>query len=269
MYIPEPIRLSSICVSKDPRSVDGGSYTGQLGALKRALSGRIEEALKTIAQPCGNEDLKSPDVDVVDIVYESSKTASDNRYLEGHTDLKKRSMERSSPVHGKRQKQNLSVSNESLDFVLPRANNSKKESACGMSINWQQDYRANGNADERGSKEVTEITIGATGLKRGKKAKTPTDVLGSASRLSRFNFLRRCMRCAEIQGCIAKSWHADVGTSTKKESVGNPSSPSREGGSYTQYKRKSGCYKGEECFNGPLMGYIRSGNGDDFVAPQL
>lgn len=274
MYIPEPIRLSSICVSKDPRSVDGGSYTGQLGALKRALSGRIEEALKTITQPCGNEDVKSPDVDVVDVVYESSKTASDNRYLEGHADLKKRSMERSSPVHGKRQKvhgqeQNSSVSNESLDFVLPRTNNSKKESACGMSINWHQDYRANGNADERGSKEVTEITIGATGLKRGKKAKTPTDVLGSASRLSRFNFLRRCMRCAEIQGCITKSWHADVGTSTKKGSLGDPSSPSREGGSYIQYKRKSGCYKGEECFNGPLMGYIRSGNGDDFVAPQL
>ena len=274
MYIPEPIRLSSICVSKDPRSVNCGSYNGQLGALKRALSGRIEEALKTIAHPCGNEDLKIPGVDVVDIVYESSKTVSDNRYLEGQTDLKKRSMERSSPVHSKRQKvhgheQNSSVSNESPDFVLPRTNNSKRESACGMSINWHQNYRANGYADERGSKEAAEITIGATGLKRGKKAKTPKDVLGSASRLCRFNFLRRCMRCAEIQGCIAKSWHADVGVSTKKDSLGDPSLPSREGGSYMQYKRKSGCYNRDECFNGTLMGYIRSGNGDDFVVPQL
>jgi hypothetical protein len=253
MYIPNPICLSSICVSKDPRSVDGGSYGGQLAALERALSGRLENVLKTKTQTCGSEDLRPPDVAVVDIIYESSKTASDNRYSEGQAIVKKRSMEQACPAPSKR----------------PKVHDAKKESACGMSINWHQNYRANNNPDERDRHEATEITIGATGLKRGKKAKTPKDVLGSASRLCRFSFLRRCMRCTEIHGSLASSWHTDVDVSTKKESIGDSSSPSIEKVSYMQYKRKIGRYNGEDCFHGPLNGYIRSGNGDDFVLPQL
>ncbi|KAL3762073.1 hypothetical protein ACHAW5_002586 [Stephanodiscus triporus] len=211
MYIPNPIRLSSICVSKDPRSVDGGSYGGQLAALERALSGRLENVLKTKTQTCGSEDLRPPDVAVVDIIYENSKTVSDNRYSEGQTFVKKRSTE-ACPAPSKK----------------PKVHDAKKVSACGMSINWHQNYRANVNPDERDSNEATEITIGATGLKRGKKAKTPKDVLRSASRLCRFSFLRRCMRCTEIHESLSSSRHADVDVSTKKESIGDSSSPSTE-----------------------------------------
>ncbi|KAL3809439.1 hypothetical protein ACHAXA_007781 [Cyclostephanos tholiformis] len=274
MYISKPILLSSICVSKDLRSVDGGSDDGQLAALKRALSGRIENVFKTTAKPCGNEDWRSPDVAVVDIVFESSKTAADHRYLEWQTNIKKSSVELTSSVPCKRPRmhghaQNSVVKNGSRHFTPQSTSNSKKESACGMSINWHQNYLVNGNADRRRSNEATEITIGATGLKRGKRPKTPKDVLGSASRLCRFNFLLRCMRCKELQQLIPRSLIADADVATKKNSLSDPSSPSTEGESYTQYKRRSGRYNGEECFDGPLMGYIRSGNGDDFILPQV
>jgi hypothetical protein len=274
MYIPGPIRLSSICVSKDPRSADSESDDGQLAALKRALSGRIESVLKTKTQTCGSEDLRSPDVAVVDLVFESSKTASDYRHLEWQINMSKRSMEQSSSVPNKRPKlhghtQDSVVQNESQNFRPQLTDNSKKESACGMSINWHQNIPAKGNTDRSGGKEATEITVGATGLKRGKKAKTPKDVLGSASRLCRLNFLRRCRRCTELQGFLAPSRHADADVSTRTNNLGDPSSPPTEGDSYRQYKRRSDRYNGEECFNGPLRGYIRSGNGDDFILPRV
>ena len=275
MYIPGTIRLSSICVSKDPRSVDGGSDDGQLAALKRALSGRIESILKNKTWICeDSEDLRSPDLAVVDIAFESSKTASDHRYLEWQQNNSKRGVEETGSVPNKRPKMhgqswNSVVRNETQSSRTQVTDNPRKESACGMSINWHQSCSVNDNSDREGGKDATEITIGATGLKRGKKAKTPKDVLGSASRLCRLNFLLRSRRCTELQRLLVPSRHGDTDVSTRKNNVGDPSFLSAEGESYMQYKRRSDGYNGEECFRGPLTGYIRSGNGDDFILPQV
>eukprot|EP00984_Skeletonema_dohrnii_P036723 scaffold38029_cov155-Skeletonema_dohrnii-CCMP3373.AAC.2 len=158
MYIPNPIVLSSICVSKDPRAVDGNADLGQLDALRRAVKERIESALMSIAEKEKGWDVKPPEVAVVTDVFENSKSSSEFRH-----DAKMNALADNTP--------------NSKGRV-------KKESVCGMSINWHQTI-----VQEASNAEVT---IGATGLKRGKKPKCPTDVINTASRLSRYHFALRC-----------------------------------------------------------------------------
>ena len=245
MYIPEPICLSSICVSRDPRSVHTPrGYDGQLAALKRALLERMKNVTaSTTLTACCNEHLKPPEVAVVDIKYESSKSSSDERQT---SFMKKRTTDSTSPIPSKRRRL--------VDSSVGGENEAQKLSPTGLSINWHQN---------RVTKERIEITVGATGLKRGKKAKAPKDVLDSASRLCRFSFLRRFIKCTNIQDASALSLNSDKETLTKSDRTGDTASPC----SYVQYKKEKGCYIGNDCFQGSLCGYIRSGNGDDFVIP--
>ncbi|KAL7547460.1 hypothetical protein ACHAWF_010759, partial [Thalassiosira exigua] len=265
-YIPEPICLSSICVSKDPRSVDGGSYGGQCTALERAISGRIDRTLEALPKSF-QEGLavKPPKIAVVNCSFESSKSASENRYLKSQTSKRKRNAiekncgaDQHSP--NKRTQTHDHASNDPETSPAPKA---KKESASGMSINWHQ----NCSSDETDGK-ATEITIGATGLKRGKRPKTPKHVLRSASRLSRFNFIMRCIRCSVIgqtSTCDAfpgnNDTHDDNAASSKLI----------KGVSYRQYKQKRGRFIADDCFRGPLAGWIRGGNDgvDDFMLPRI
>ncbi|KAL9190990.1 hypothetical protein ACHAXT_000696 [Thalassiosira profunda] len=230
-YIPEPICLTSIYVSRDPRSVDGGSCGGQLVALERALHTRIESALKL--QP--SLGLRPPTVAVVDQAFDCSKSASECRYLEAQTNERVR----------KRQK------SEDGNAVAcgDGRRSAKKESACGMSMNWHQEIA------ESDAKKSTEITIGATGLKRGKKPKTPPDVLRSASRLCRFNFLDRAQRCKSYKRSIQpEDCHPSISQAEKASSYG-------------QFKQRWGCTTEKERFQGPLNEWVRSGKDDDFMMP--
>ena len=259
MYIPEPIYLSSICVSRDPRSVHTENYDGQLDALKRALFDRIKNATASnTTTTCYNKHLKPPEVAVVDIIYESSKSFSDNKNLERQTSfMKKRTADSTSPIPSKRRRlvdSSVGGQNEAQKSILR---------PTGLSINWHQNYMTSSHMNDRVTKETMEITVGATGLKRGKKARAPKDVLDSASRLCRFSFLRRFIKCTNIQDASASSLNSDKETLTKADRTGDTASPC----SYVQYKQEKGCYIGNDCFQGSLSGYIRSGNGDDFVIP--
>ena len=129
----------------------------------------------------------------------------------------------------------------------------KKESACGMSINWQRTCFTKVKEDGK----TTEVTIGATGLKRGKKPKRSEDVLRSASRLCRFNLLQRCMRCKEIksegESETLKSDGSDMSVAQTSQKI-----------TYMQYKQQYGTnYAGTEFFRG----WIRSGKDEDFMLP--
>jgi hypothetical protein len=279
LFIPEPICFSSICVSKDARSVNGGVYGGQLAALERALPGRIGLALKSNHYTRENNQIKPPSVAVVGIVFERSKSAADYRCLKAQSNSRKRTLH-TLPMSKKVPKVNdFSVKNlqeESLSSELCPSNDetdvqphqsSTKETACGVSINWHQSLQMNGMA-EVDMKKSTEITIGATGLKRGKKPKTPKDVLRSASRLCRLNFMQRSLRCTEIHERVVSSSRRAAGKGTEQDSKDEPCSKSEESYSYQLFKQKCSRHKVAECFNGPMMGYLRSGSADDFVLHQ-
>ena len=272
-YIPAPISLSSIVISKDPRSVDDG----QIVSLERALSGRIEKALKTMPTHAYYK-IKPPTVAVVDdCLFESSKSASESRYFRAQTKERKRNIEQLSRANieealsSKRSKLNdhkessCRIKSQS-NLNTPESSRIKKESACGMSINWHQSYQNSDSTkkySEKDAKKATEITIGATGLKRGKKPRSPSDVLGSVSRLCRFNFLHQCKICIALEDSLP--CRANVVKSAKK---GESSDAVGKEMSYMQYKQHRGRNVGEECFQGPLMGWIRSGEDDDFMLPR-
>ena len=269
-FVPEPVCFSSVCVGKDARSVSGGIYGGQLAALERALPGRIRSALSLNQEARGNDGLEPPNVAVVDIVFESSKSAADYRYFEAQTNARKRCIHQPFPIARKAPKihdnnaedsqikslcSNLCPSNE--ETVLQPSQSVRKEAACGMSMNWNQSLIG-----------TTEITIGTSGLKRGKKPKTPNDVLGSSSRLCRYNFLQSSLRCSDLHELIVSSPQGGVCGGAVKDGENHASSLSEEGCSYLQYKQKLCCFNATECFTGPMMGYLRSGNADDFIIQQ-
>ena len=141
------------------------------------------------------------------------------------------------------------------------ANNSQtvcvpKESVCGTSINWQQSSCCLSNTDKR----LTEITIGATGLKRGKKPKSTNDAMKSASRLSRYQFAVRCRKCSSL--------------------LQKPDSnvQSEEEVRYTKYKQRianqtltrvtSSILSGTNSSEGLLASWVRNGSDDDFDLPK-
>lgn len=263
VFIPDPICFSSICVSKDARSVNDGVYGGQLVALERALPGRIRNAINSIQYARNTNPIKPPAVAVVDLTFESSKSAAEHRYLEAQINSKKRKIQEPLPVLRKAPKVNSTTAHnlqdESLltnnrpsneEIALQHDQSVTREVACGMSINWHQSFQAN-DLTKTERKKWAEITIGATGLKRGKKPKTPIDVLGLASRLCRMSFLEKCLRCTKFRDGTGQSDDKLI-------------PHSEERCSYQQYKQKCTCYKSAEYFNGPLLGYLRSGHTDDF-----
>ena len=247
-YISEPIILSSVCVSKDPRSADKGriSNDSQLSALERALPKRIESALSQKKQK-SHDKVVPPAVSVVDIIFESSKTAADYRFDEQNSIERKRKLDHTDTATNKKVKTKHTCP-DSQTFKSSH-NTSKQASACGMSINWHQTNMKGLKSGNKCNVKVAtaEITIGATGLKRGKKPKRPKDVLGSASRLCRFNLLQRCLRCTDLSSSQFSSKEDITAAKT-----------------YMQYKKKCSKYASTECFQGPLAGYIRSGKDDDF-----
>ena len=302
-YIREPICLSSICVGRDPRSADGGSCGGQLTALERALTMRIQYALKSTPQARQQFELKPPVVAVVDHVFESSKSASENRFSNANACKRQMDDEETAKSQqdcerliahlpkNKKRKLETFIHHSTASIDGAGLNNMKKESASGMSINWYQPFKHTHSELERrkGGNVVTEITIGATGFKRGKKPKSPLDVFGAASRLCRLRLVQRCMKCTQLSaqikelalstGC-ADGGGTDIHHGQTSDSDSHKSSSVSRRVSYAQYKQSllhsdivnamqmvlvgDSHDAEEESCQGPLNGWIRSGKDDDF-----
>ncbi|KAL7446512.1 hypothetical protein ACHAXM_010227 [Skeletonema potamos] len=220
MYIPNPIVLSSVCVSKDPRAVDGRDDLGQLEALCRALKDRIESVLTSITKVEKGWNVKPPEVAVVNNVFENSKSSSEFR-------------RQSEPGDNTSNTKKLAT----------------KESVCGLSINWHQ------TSDHQAAK--TEVTI-ATGLKRGKKPKCPTDVVNAASRLSRYQFASRCRKCNSLSPETDTNCHSEAISYMKYKQILSNQTLTRIASSSVLGGTRGG---------GPLVGWVRGGADDDFDLP--
>ena len=244
------------------------------------MTERIEKALESNVPNRGNKEVKPPEVAVVDIVFERSKSSADYRYLKMLTS-RKRNIQQTLPFSNGRAKIHANTAKTAQDdsfsselctssgneIVLPSHLSMTKETACGLSINWHQSCRASCITEVEKNKS-TEITISATGMKRGKKPKTPNSVFCSASRLCRYNFLQRSLTCAEIHECIVSSYRGITGEGKVQGRNNKSGSSSGEISSYMQLKQKCSPHNVAEFFIGPMMGYLRSENADDFVLHQ-
>lgn len=245
-FIRDPICLSSICVSRDPRSLE----EGQLVALERALPTRVENTLKSSLE--ASLSVGPPTVAVIDQTFDNSKSASEHRYMISQVDNRipfGGIVKVSTQQLGSNKRRKMNNDTEKTDCSC----NVRKESACGMSLNWHQSQTST-------EANMPEITIGASGLKRGKKPKKPRDALNCASRLCRLSFFQCWMKCVKMSSnCSVPNGDSKGGRSYKqcKDSVDDNAAvcvDSILGGGVR-----------EEYNTGPLRGWVRSGIDGDFA----
>lgn len=171
-----PIRLASIVVSKDPKTGTAMSGTkarssSQLGALERALIERSNKAMMALPN-----NLKSsfsfcmPKVYLTDIIFPQGKAVSEN---EMHI----------------RTNQSLRKKQKSSDALF-KPQDKRHIPPIGISINWQI-------CDEKesiGSHRNVELTVGARGVKQGKKLKKSEDLRKNISNLCRWSLFQDSLK---------------------------------------------------------------------------
>jgi hypothetical protein len=158
-YIPLPISLCSIVVSRDSRVAIPEE---QRRALQRAIPDRVAAVVQSLEQDDAKagsaadevkefaKSLVPPSVSIVEEAFSRGKSKVDSRQ-ETHDSARKRKRE-----------------DESTASAPP------KISPCGLSINWQQMDR-----------NQVELTVGARGIRHGKKPKSCHDYHALRSRLCR------------------------------------------------------------------------------------
>jgi Adenosine-deaminase (editase) domain len=249
-WIPHPVRLSTVIVSRDPR----GHANSQAEALQRAIADRVQAVWQSISsleqQAARGESLlitsqthppTIPSVYVVDEVFESGKSQmSLKQSLQGTAAGSRKRKRDSSPEP---------------DVKL---------SPCGLALNWQytQQTESRGN---RSRFEDIEVVAGARGLLNGKKPKGPNaDFRKMGSRLSRRSFSEEAvvlMRKRETGNVAALTCGTDV------QQVSDVSALLGTAKSYRSMKVKVGSSYMHELnramfARGPLAGWIR-GSGCD------
>jgi len=160
--LEEPVLLSSVVVSQDPR-LKGPNTSHQLEALERAIVSRAQAVWDYIAgedNTSSNWQVKDriPSVHVVRSVFPSGKSILAPSL--GNPSIFRDEPSKPSPA----KKMKLS----------PEASRSRKVSPSGFAMNWQCT-----------EPHVAEILIGARGICQGKKPRTLGDYQKLSSRLSR------------------------------------------------------------------------------------
>lgn len=166
--IEEPVLLSGVVVSQDPRVIH--SVTNhQLEALERAIPSRARAVWKHVAN---NQDTSSkwqwkdciPSVHVVRNVFPSGKSTLAPSLGTPFTS-------RDQPCRPPPDKK--------IKQLVSEASPNRKVSPCGFALNWQCT-----------NPDVAEVLIGARGVRQGRKPKTLEDYQKLSSRLSRQSLLQ-------------------------------------------------------------------------------
>lgn len=212
-FIPKPILLSSIIVSRDPRVLVKDYDNPQMEALKRAISDRVASAVGNLREtlPRGtsvsNEDdrgqldaitqaLNPPALAVVAAVFRRGKTSVSVQERSGL----KRKREESSEVAS-----------------------STKISPAGISLNWIQSEAQLIGGDQWALDSV-EVIAGARGIRHGPKPKTSDDFVKQASRLSRRAFCELARECglvpsSGVKYSTFKGMHSTMASNTIRRHI--------------------------------------------------
>lgn len=177
--VVDPIRLTSVVVSRDPRvtltpqSESDTLDDAQLLALERAIPMRVQ----AVCEYLDNDDdddcaIRIPMVHVVSQVFDSGKAATAAR------STKQRQPEKEPSSHNNIRVVEAKAFNEESGKKRKRGEG-PTISPCGFALNWQQSEPIQ-----------TEILVGARGIRQGKKPKSKEDYHKLASRLSRVELLR-------------------------------------------------------------------------------
>jgi hypothetical protein len=228
-YIPIPIRLASLVVSRDPRLPNQ-----QAQALQRAVPDRIHAVAAQHITPgtsssakegedgaCGfwyGTSITPPTVCICDRVFARGKSVVESQGITKEAPTKAAPPQ---PPPRKRQKQDT-----------------KAASSCGMSIHWQQ------------SDPTVELVVGARGIRQGKKPKSNPQICALHSRLSRAALVQLARDSGVVGGINGND---EMTTKTYQEWK-------KQVGSSRYFKAKQRVLE-----SGPLAGWIVGSTESDFI----
>ena len=253
-YVPDPIVISSVVVSRDPRCDEDGD--GQRLALERAIPMRASAALgwakagemQESAKPPTSMAMQVPSVHIVKKNFDQGKSIAEKAGLDNGRSTDSTNppdVEDNKPVRiaGSKRKHKDATN---VEIYTATAKGKKKVvSPCGFCVNWQ---RLGTGADDG-----IEMVVGAKGIKQGKKPKKPEDVNKAMSRLCRWQLAKSAIRCDSlVEGNImCLEGEATIRyQKAKKLACG-------------RYNVRSGhCMTTEES---PLHGWVRSVKAGDFL----
>jgi tRNA-specific adenosine deaminase 1 len=157
--IPQPIRLTGIAVSVDPRAV---SVSEHLKAIERAIPQRVVSTLQSLSSS-DNDDEPSiiPTISMTEHVFAKGKAI-----VEHCSSMVSESSEAGKVTQDKKRKREEDDSGKEKATLF---------TSCGMAIHWQQCDPSS----------AVELLVGARGIRQGKKPKSNEDIQRLRSCLSR------------------------------------------------------------------------------------
>ena len=180
MWIREPITLSSVCVSRDKRSLHSDNHSGsQFIALKRALYDRSKQAIVAADEIIASARKARIKDDALRWSKNLSKTTPRFHIVDEIFPFSKSETEyKNSLVRSKDHPNKDKIHNEEPEKKRLKSSHKKKKIvAAGTSLNWQQNC------------SKIEVTVGASGIVHGKKPKNDDERKRMSSRLCRRNIL--------------------------------------------------------------------------------
>lgn len=180
--IKSPIYLSSIVVSLDERSDE----VSQLKALKRALVDRAKAIHSQLTQ-IDTANVHYPDLFIVPAQFPQGKSAVEKQEF----DIKFATVN-DTEDHFPKKKQKL-TDGSTIPCIT---SNGKARSPVGMSTNWQCEPNIPLDCFSAKHQNV-ELVVGTKGMKQGKKIKSASDIVKSASRLSSWSLFHLGLECIE------------------------------------------------------------------------
>jgi hypothetical protein len=199
--IVDPIRLTRVVVSRDPRVLEDA----QLVALERAIPMRVQAVWDHCLAADDHEHgrdrdhgmLLIPSVHVVvSQVFDSGKAATAARSAK----QQRQAADNNNATTVQANNNNNNTPNEGKTSTKrKRGGNGPTISPCGFALNWQQSESRSSSSccctttsnTSTSSSTPTEILVGARGIRQGKKPKSLEDYQKLASRLSRSELLQR------------------------------------------------------------------------------
>lgn len=209
-FIPNPIPLQSIVVSRDPRTLENLNAS-QLKALERAIVLRAQDVIESLRSRNGDEMKPSyseriPSLHICDVIFKQGKAACEKQ----NVDIKVNAVTEQTSLSIQSENKTKTTQNECdnvatspsrkrwRDIDDDKTELSKKKiklqvfSSCGICLNWQKTL-FNGHSKDQSKKVNIEEVVGAKGIIQGKKPKCSSDVLKSVSRLSRYSLWKQTL----------------------------------------------------------------------------
>ena len=269
-FVSKKVLLSSVVVSKDPRTIDsigeGGNrrYPSQYTALARGTLERAEAALLALDLKFKDDTNHArssniiPKLSICSETFPYGKTMMEQEIIRREETAKNDTKE--NDLDCVDTCQNKSINNSKKRCIANRNNMPQKRtkqgksSSCGVSLNWQ--YSCSNKAIDKNY--GIEQVVGGRGIVQRKKPKSASDIVQCASRLSRVSLWDKAFIALSLSH---DQIIFDICHQSKKAMCSYQQMKQKYA---SQFLRNEADYIFRDTKN-PLLGWLKSSRDNDFA----